>query len=85
MANTTLLALIASGRLAVGTKLHHPARLHADRGEFASVMADGIRVRGRTFATPSGAAVVVTGGKPADGWLFWKLPDGKALDSLRVD
>jgi hypothetical protein len=37
---------------------------------------------GRNFATPSAAAKEVTG-KPVDGWLFWKLPDGRSLDSLR--
>ena len=83
MTDKTLVALIAAGRLPVGTKLHHPAR-RADRAESGSVVADGIHIRGRTYSTPSGAAVVVTGGKPTDGWHFWKLPDGKALDSLRA-
>jgi len=35
-------------------------------------------------ATPSGAAKAHTG-KPVDGWLYWRLPDGKPLSSLRPD
>lgn len=79
----TLKDLIAAGRLRVGTQLHHPARRHPERAAEAEVVRDGLRVRGQTYPTPSGAAKAVNGGKPVQGWLFWKLPDGRHLDALR--
>jgi site-specific DNA-methyltransferase (adenine-specific) len=82
MPKRAFLDLVSSGQLVVGTKLHHPARIHTDRSVTASVVTDGMRMGGRNFATPSAAAKEVTG-KPVDGWLFWKLPDGRSLDSLR--
>jgi hypothetical protein len=77
----TLLELIGQGRLALDMRLHHKGRI-ADRNVVATVVAGGLRVKTRTFATPSAAAKAVTGGE-VDGWAFWRLPDGRRLDALR--
>jgi hypothetical protein len=82
MARDELLTLIRTGRLSVGTTLRHSARSRHERNVTAKVTQDGIRVGGRTYDTPSGAAKAVTG-KPVDGWLFWRLPSGESLASLR--
>lgn len=74
--------LVAIGSLALGTKLHHPARRHRDRAVEAIVVRGGLKLGSRTFATPSAAAREVTG-SPVDGWLWWKLPNGSPLGSLR--
>ena len=77
-----LLALITSGKLRPGAELHHTGRGLSDRTVTATVAENGIRFRGRAFTTPSAAAKVVTG-RPVDGWIFWKLPSGEPLGSLR--
>jgi hypothetical protein len=80
---TPLLGLIATGRLRVGTTLHHRGRQSSGRnGLEATVVKDGIRFDGRVYRTPSAAAKSVTG-KPVDGWNFWRTPDGKQLSELR--
>ena len=79
-----LISLIRSGRVPVGLKLVHPNRPHRSEDVTVIVTELGLRVRGRVFATPSGAAKVYTG-KPVDGWTYWRLPDGRRLDSLRSD
>ncbi len=84
MAGEELLALIASGRLAVGVTLFHQARRHPDRNVTATVVKEGLRVRSKVYGTPSAAARAITG-KPVDGWVFWRLPNGQRLDSLRGD
>jgi len=78
-----LLSLIASGKLSSGTQLHHQGRLHAERTVTATVTKNGINFGGRTFTSPSAAARAITGG-PVDGWLFWKLPSGQPLGTLRA-
>ena len=77
-----LLQLITSGKLPSGTTLHHQGRQHATRTVTATVVADGIRYSGRTYSSPSAAARTITG-RPVDGWIFWKLPSGELLGSLR--
>jgi hypothetical protein len=78
-----LLSLIASGKLSSGTQLHHEARKRAELTVTATVTNNGILFRGRTFTSPSGAARAVTG-RPVDGWLFWRLPSGEQLGTLRA-
>jgi hypothetical protein len=82
VAGQQLLALIASGRLAIGATLFHQARRHPDRNVTATVVKEGLRVRNTIYGTPSAAARAITG-KPVDGWVFWRLPNGQRLDSLR--
>lgn len=77
-----LLDLIASGRLGLGTRLHHEGRLYKDRNVTGVVVSGGLRVGGTVHPTPSAAARSITG-KPVDGWAFWRLPSGERLDSLR--
>jgi hypothetical protein len=83
VATEDLLSLIRSGKLAIGTELHHVSRRNPDRGVAATVVADGIRLRDQVYASPSGAAKSVTG-TAVDGWRFWRLPDGQLLDGLRT-
>jgi hypothetical protein len=80
--NDTLIGLIRSGKLTVGTTLSHAGRIHKSRSVTAKVSEQGISFRGRTYSSPSGAARAITG-IPVDGWRFWKLPGGKNLDTLR--
>jgi len=82
MAGAELLALISSGRLAIGVTLVHQARRHSDRNVTATVVKEGLQVGSKVYGTPSGAARAITG-KPVDGWAFWRLPNGQRLDSLR--
>jgi hypothetical protein len=77
-----LLQLITSGKLRGGTTLHHHGRQHALRAVTATVVANGISFGGRTYSSPSAAAKAITG-RPVDGWIFWKLPTGEQLGSLR--
>jgi len=56
-------------------KVHHRARVLAG-GVIQT--ADGV-----VHKTPSGAAKHLNDNKPVDGWLAWKLPNGKPLGSLR--
>jgi RAMA domain-containing protein len=84
MRHQQLLDLIRAGKLSTGINLHHVGRRRRDfRDVQAEVVSQGLKVRGRVYSTPSAAAVSVTG-KPVDGWLFWKLPDGRNLGSLRT-
>jgi hypothetical protein len=78
-----LLALISSGKLPSGTTLRHSFRGSGGDYITSTVVKDGIRIKGETYKTPSGAARAVTG-KPVDGWLFWKLPTGEDLGTLRM-
>jgi hypothetical protein len=82
MRQETLEALVREGKLQVGTELHHSGRLYPDRSITATVVKDGIRLRGQVFPTPSAAAQEVTGNS-VNGWLFWHLPDGTNLGALR--
>jgi Restriction Enzyme Adenine Methylase Associated len=79
-----LITLIRSGKLQVGTTQLHRGRSSSGKDATATVVEEGLRMRGRTFTTPSAAAKAITG-KPVDGWIFWRLLDGDPLDSLRSD
>ena len=79
-----LISLIRSGKLRVGTILLHRGRSGGYTDATATVVEGGLRMGGRIFSTPSGAARAITG-KPVDGWIFWRMPDGDPLDSLRSD
>ncbi len=74
---------IRTGQLPPGTVLYHPTRIYRERAVDAVVERDGIRLRGKLFASPSAAAEAVVGG-PVNGWFFWRLrASGKRLASLR--
>ena len=79
-----LSTLIRSGKLPSGTTLRHSFRSGHQNDVTAIVLDDGIRVKGKTYKTPSEAARAITR-MPVDGWLFWKLPTGEPLDALRTD
>jgi hypothetical protein len=50
-----------------------------------TVLANGeLKVDGKTFSSPSGAASYVRKGA-TNGWGFWQLPDGRRLKDLRVE
>lgn len=76
--------LIKVGKIRVGEQLTWQRRglgvKHA-----AQVIAGGkIQTSdGVVHKTPSGAAKHFNGNKPVDGWLAWKLANGKPLGSLR--
>jgi site-specific DNA-methyltransferase (adenine-specific) len=78
-----LLSLIASGKLPGGTKLHHQGRRRADCTATATIAENGIILNGHTYSSPSGAARAVTG-NGVNGWVFWKLPSGRSLGTLRI-
>lgn len=55
----------------------------------AAVLKDGtIRFRGRTYRSPSGAAVAACGRESCDGWTFWEYErapgDWVSINELRV-
>ncbi len=78
------MSLIMSGKLPSGTELHHQGRRYVARTVTATVAKDGIRFGGQTYLSPSGAARAITG-RPVNGWVFWKLPSGKPLGTLRTN
>ena len=82
MAREQLQALVQEGKLQVGTELHHVSRRYPDRALTATVVEDGISLRGEVYASPSGAARSLTR-TAVDGWTFWRLPDGRQLGDLR--
>ena len=77
-----LLSLIMSGKLPSGTTLHHQGRQYSGR---ATVTENGLRVGGRIYETPTGAAKAITNNREVDGWIFWKLPSGARLGTLRTE
>lgn len=79
MTKETLRRLIEDGVLPVDTVLT-PSR--KDLMTTARVAKDGLVVNGRVYASPSGAAYAITGYQ-VNGWMFWHLPDGTALGSIR--
>lgn len=51
----------------------------------ATIQADGsIEVEGEFFGTPSGAGNKIRGGGATNGWVFWRLPDGRQLGDIRA-
>lgn len=80
----TVAGLVKAGKLRSGTKLHHKPRPNSYLQEAnAVVRAGGIEINGQLFPTPTQAAKVCNGGRPVDGWGFWRLPNGEYLGSLR--
>ncbi|MFJ7327183.1 DUF4357 domain-containing protein [Streptomyces cyaneofuscatus] len=79
-----LAPLLRAGLLTPGTRLHlHQPR--ANRSATAIVHMDGtLTVEGNLtpFRSPSKAAFAVTQSQ-ANGWITWRLADGRTLDDLR--
>jgi len=74
--------LLQAGLLSVGTALTAPNGKDHDTG--GVVLAGGrIEVEGKIFDSPSGAARHVRG-RAANGWTFWRVPDGRRLEDLRI-
>lgn len=72
--------LIAAGLVTPGMSLYPRRKRFADR--IGTLLNDGgIEIDGTTFATPSGAAVSLTG-RPTNGWSFF-LVDRNSRRSLR--
>lgn len=75
--------LVQSGAVPVGTLLTAPAGKHAH--VTGTVLSGGrIAVDGREFDSPSGSARHVRG-RNQNGWTFWRVPDGRRLEDVRVD
>lgn len=74
--------LVAAGLLEPGTRLlPRPGKWPATE---AVVREDGkLEVDGKRFDTPSGAGKHVKGAI-ANGWVFWRLEDGRALSDVRA-
>jgi alkylated DNA nucleotide flippase Atl1 len=74
--------LVAAGLIEPGTVL--TARPGPWGEATATVLADGtIEVAGEFFGTPSGAGNKIRGGA-TNGWVFWRLPDGRQLGDIRA-
>jgi len=74
--------LIAAGLLEPGTPL--TARPGSWGVKTARVLGDGsIEFDGEVFSTPSGAGKKAKG-QAANGWAFWRLPDGRPLGDVRA-
>jgi hypothetical protein len=75
--------LLAAGLLEPGTTLR--PRSESWGTVECTVLANGeLKVDGKTFSSPSGAASYVRKGA-TNGWGFWQLPDGRRLKDLRVE
>jgi hypothetical protein len=73
--------LLASGLLNAGAQLVFK---RAGKEAHATVTADGqLVVNGKTYSSPSTAAVAALNLKAANGWVSWRLPSGKTLAELR--
>jgi len=73
--------LLQAGLLSVGTVLTAPNG--KDHDVCGVVLPGGrIEVGGKVFDSPSGAARHVRG-RAANGWTFWRIPDGRRLEDLR--
>ena len=77
----TLADLVTSGRVAPGTRLSY---VYRGTTYAIAVNADGTPVAdGRLFESLSEAARLLTGQASVNGWLVWKLPDGRPVGDLR--
>ena len=75
--------LVAAGLIEPGTEL--TARPGPWGKSTATIQADGsIEVDGELFGTPSGAGNKIRGGGATNGWVFWRLPDGRQLGDVRA-
>lgn len=77
-----LSALVRTGLLRARTKLRRSPRIRHDCDVVAKVIQGVISAGSRTYSTPSGAARAVIA-RPVDARLFWRLPSGEFLASLR--
>lgn len=74
--------LMAAGLVATGTVL--TSRPGPWQDATATILDDGtLDVDGEVFDSPSGAAKRIRGGA-ANGWVFWRLPDGAPLGDVRA-
>jgi hypothetical protein len=76
--------LLKLGKLAVGDELTWNRR--SLRVEHKAKVLAGGKLQtsdGLVHKTPSGAAKHLNNNKPVDGWIAWKLSNGKPLGSLR--
>ncbi|GAB3077742.1 GmrSD restriction endonuclease domain-containing protein [Pedococcus soli] len=75
--------LVQADAIAVGTVLTASGGKHAQvRG---TVLPGGrIQVDGKDFDSPSGSARHVLG-RSQNGWTFWRLPDGRRLEDVRIE
>lgn len=75
-----LAALLRSGNLTDGTSIYH--RQKGGQVE-ARIVAGGVQLEGKTFASLSTAALAVTGHR-VNGWTFWRVRrDGRTLADVR--
>lgn len=76
--------LLKMGKLSVGDELTW-SRRSLKLVYKAKVLAGGKlqTADGLVHKTPSGAARHLNNNKPVDGWIAWKLSNGKPLGSLR--
>jgi len=75
--------LLASGLLEPGTKLQ--ARPGPWGEHYAQVLDNGdLSLNGASFTSPSAAGHHLRKGA-TNGWLFWRLPDGRPLADLREE
>lgn len=73
--------MVAIGLIAPGTVLYG----RGDRSQTAVVRADGsLLVNGEVRTSPSGAGRVYLG-RQVNGWIFWRLEDGRRLAELRPE
>jgi hypothetical protein len=72
-----LAAQVKDGRVKPGTEISH--------GEHRAVITDDgwFTVAGERFPSPSSAASHCLGGRAANGWTWWRLPDGRKLADVR--
>lgn len=75
--------LVQAGTIPVGTTLTAPAGKH---GHVTATVLPGGRISldGKEFDSPSGSARHVRG-RNQNGWTFWRVPDGRRLEDVRVD
>ena len=79
----SLRMLVKNVQISVGTILYHEVRRYPERRAEAIVVPGGLSVKGRTYSSPSSAAVAVAGHQ-VNGWTFWKLKDsGAPLRTIR--
>ncbi|MGB3764418.1 MAG: DUF262 domain-containing protein [Ornithinimicrobium sp.] len=74
--------LLAAGLLEPGTRLYpRPGQWTSNEAE---ILPDGrLEVGGTVFDSPSGAGKHVRGGI-TNGWVFWRLEDGRTLSDVRT-
>ena len=76
--------LIRLGKISVGEQLTWQRRSLGVKHQAQVISGGKIQTAdGAVHRTPSGAAKYLNGNKPVDGWLAWKLSNGKPLASLR--